>query len=65
MGYGFFGTLALAIYLMRGDSQEEKYLALVIFALEGFPQFMQLGLTMVHWHAPFRSEALELFRQVR
>ena len=47
----------------KGETLEELYLAIVILAFEGFPQFMILGLTMVHWHAPFRSEALELFRE--
>ena len=49
----------------KGETLEELYLAIVILAFEGFPQFMILGLTMVHWHAPFRSEALELFRETR
>ena len=82
VGYEFFGTLALGIYLIqvpnvvlfyyllhkmfpKGETLEELYLAIVILAFEGFPQFMILGLTMVHWHAPFRSEALELFRETR
>ena len=80
VGYEFFGTLALGIYLLKvilvlsrqtthlsvkGDTLEERYLAIVILALEGFPQLMILGLTMIHWHSPFRSEALELFREAR
>ena len=65
IGYEFFGTLALGIYLLKGDTLEEKYLAIVILVLEGFPQFMLLGLTMIQWHSPIRSQALQLFREVR
>ena len=50
---------------VKGDTLEERYLAIVILTLEGFPQFMLLSLTMIHWHSPFRSEALELFREAR
>ena len=64
IGYEFFGTLALGIYLLKGDTLEERYLAIVILVLEGFPQFMLLGLTMIHWHSPIRSQALQLFREV-
>ena len=64
IGYEFFGTLALGIYLLKGNTLEERYLAIVILVLEGFPQFMLLGLTMIHWHSPIRSQALQLFREV-
>ena len=77
VGYEFFGTLALGIYLLKvnprdtdtkinisvqGETSEEKYLAIICLVLEGFPKFFLVGLTMVHRHSPFRCQALELFR---
>ena len=47
---------------VQGETLEEKYLAIICLVLEGFPQFVLVGLTMVHWHSPFRCQALELFR---
>ena len=55
----------LTTIYVQGDTLEERYLAICCLALEGFPQFVLLGLTMVHWHSPFRCPALELFREVR
>ena len=55
----------LTTIYVQGDTLEERYLAICCLVLEGFPQFVLLGLTMVHWHSPFRCPALELFREVR
>ena len=45
----------------QGETNNEKLLGLLVFVLEVLPQLLLLASVLMHWHAPKKSLAIELF----